>query len=218
MTEMVAVAFRTVGHSATIPDGLVVPFYLEDRKLRVSVARVANRLYAFDDLCRCAERPCPLSGGLLTGFTLMCQCMAPASTSPPGRSSAARRRTRWRSTRSKKSTVMSRSAHERPSTGRRGVHRRSVTLPPGPAVAIASGSQATVTIENAIAEAVQSFATAEPRELSNTEQALMTLIAAGAMAKARASGASPDEATVCAVLVYLSLWAVTRRLPRTPFS
>jgi 3-phenylpropionate/trans-cinnamate dioxygenase ferredoxin subunit len=74
MTEMVAVAFRTVGHSATIPDGLVVPFYLEDRKLRVSVARVANRLYAFDDLCRCAERPCPLSGGLLTGFTLMCQC------------------------------------------------------------------------------------------------------------------------------------------------
>jgi hypothetical protein len=46
----------------------------------------------------------------------------------------------------------------------------------------------------------------------------MTLIAAGAMAKARASGASPDEATVCAVLVYLSLWAVTRRLPRTAFS
>jgi hypothetical protein len=113
---------------------------------------------------------------------------------------------------------MSRSAHERPSTGRRGGHRRSVTLHPGPAVAIASGSQATVTIENAIAEAVQSFATAEPRELSNTEQALMTLIAAGAMAKARASGASPDEATVCAVLVYLSLWAVTRRLPRTAFS
>jgi 3-phenylpropionate/trans-cinnamate dioxygenase ferredoxin component len=57
-----------------IPDDLVVPHYLADRKLRISVARVDGRLYAFDDLCTCAEQPCPLSGGLLTGTTIMCQC------------------------------------------------------------------------------------------------------------------------------------------------
>src|SRR3954464_15792026 len=37
-------------------------------------ARVVDRLYAFDDLCTCGDAPCPLSGGLLTGTTLMCQC------------------------------------------------------------------------------------------------------------------------------------------------
>ena len=57
-----------------IPDDTVVPFYLTDVKRRVSVARVAGRLYAFDDLCTCADQACPLSGGLLTGTTLMCQC------------------------------------------------------------------------------------------------------------------------------------------------
>jgi 3-phenylpropionate/trans-cinnamate dioxygenase ferredoxin subunit len=57
-----------------IPDDLVVPHYLADRKLRISVARVDGRLYAFDDLCTCADQPCPLSGGLLTGTTIMCQC------------------------------------------------------------------------------------------------------------------------------------------------
>lgn len=65
---------RTLGPAETIANEGVVPFYLEDRKLRISVARVENRLYAFDDLCTCAEQPCPLSGGLLTGTTLMCQC------------------------------------------------------------------------------------------------------------------------------------------------
>jgi 3-phenylpropionate/trans-cinnamate dioxygenase ferredoxin subunit len=74
MTQLAAAAFRTIGRSAAIPDGLVVPFYLEDRKLRISIARVASRLYAFDDLCRCGDRRCPLSGGLLIGSTLMCQC------------------------------------------------------------------------------------------------------------------------------------------------
>jgi nitrite reductase/ring-hydroxylating ferredoxin subunit len=73
MTEL-AEAFRTVASAATIPDDLVVPHYLDDRKLRISIARVDDRLYAFDDLCTCAEVPCPLSGGLLTGTTLMCQC------------------------------------------------------------------------------------------------------------------------------------------------
>jgi nitrite reductase/ring-hydroxylating ferredoxin subunit len=52
----------------------LTPFYVRDRKLRVSVARVDNRLYAFDDLCTCADQSCPLSGGLLTGTTIMCQC------------------------------------------------------------------------------------------------------------------------------------------------
>ena len=52
----------------------MLPFYLGDRKLRISIARVDGRLYAFDDLCTCADEVCPLSGGLLTGTTLMCQC------------------------------------------------------------------------------------------------------------------------------------------------
>ena len=47
-------------------------YYLDDRKVRVSVARVGGRLYAFDDLC--THEACPLSAGLLTGTTIMCQC------------------------------------------------------------------------------------------------------------------------------------------------
>ena len=74
MTELTADAFRTVGSGDAIPDGLVVPFYLSDRKLRISIAHVGDRLYAFDDLCTCADNTCPLSGGLLTGTTIMCQC------------------------------------------------------------------------------------------------------------------------------------------------
>jgi 3-phenylpropionate/trans-cinnamate dioxygenase ferredoxin component len=73
-TELAAETFRTVGRSDDIPDDFVVPYYLEDLKRRISVARVGARLYAFDDLCTCAEQACPLSGGLLTGTTLMCQC------------------------------------------------------------------------------------------------------------------------------------------------
>ena len=74
MTDLATAAFRTVGPAAAIPEDFVVPYYLEDRKLRVSVARVGSRLYAFDDLCTCAEQPCPLSGGLLADTALMCQC------------------------------------------------------------------------------------------------------------------------------------------------
>ena len=69
-----ATAFRTVARADAIPNDLVVPYYLDDQKLRVSIARVGNRLYAFDDLCPCVPEPCPLSGGLLTGTTIMCQC------------------------------------------------------------------------------------------------------------------------------------------------
>ena len=74
MTDLAADAFRTVGRADAVPNDFVVPYYLDDRKLRVSVARVGDRLYAFDDLCTCADQACPLSGGLLTGTTLMCQC------------------------------------------------------------------------------------------------------------------------------------------------
>jgi nitrite reductase/ring-hydroxylating ferredoxin subunit len=74
MTELTADAFRAVGSGDAIPDGFVVPFYLSDRKLRISVARAAGQLYAFGDLCTCPGDSCPLSGGLLTGTTIMCQC------------------------------------------------------------------------------------------------------------------------------------------------
>ena len=74
MTELASETFRTLGPGDAIPNDFVVPYYLGDRKLRISVARVDERLYAFDDLCTCAEQACPLSGGLLTGTTLMCQC------------------------------------------------------------------------------------------------------------------------------------------------
>ena len=74
MTEIAVDAFRTVGRGDAIPDDFVVPYYLDDRKLRISIARVDERLYAFDDLCTCTHEACPLSGGLLTGTTIMCQC------------------------------------------------------------------------------------------------------------------------------------------------
>jgi nitrite reductase/ring-hydroxylating ferredoxin subunit len=74
MTDLAAAAFRTVGPGSAIPDDLVVAHYLDDRKLRIAIARVDDRLYAFDDLCTCADQACPLSGGLLTGTTIMCQC------------------------------------------------------------------------------------------------------------------------------------------------
>ena len=74
MTDVATAAFRTVGPTDAIPNEFVVPYYLDDRKLRISVARVGDHLYAFDDLCTCADRACPLSGGLLTGTTIMCQC------------------------------------------------------------------------------------------------------------------------------------------------
>ena len=74
MTELASDAFRTVGPGSAIPNDFVVPYYLDDRKRRISVARVDDRLYAFDDLCTCADERCPLSGGLLTGTTIMCQC------------------------------------------------------------------------------------------------------------------------------------------------
>jgi nitrite reductase/ring-hydroxylating ferredoxin subunit len=74
MTELAAGPFRTIGPGNAIPDDFVVAYYLDDRRLRIAIARVGGRLHAFDDLCTCADEACPLSGGLLTGTTLMCQC------------------------------------------------------------------------------------------------------------------------------------------------
>ena len=71
---VLANAFRSIGPGDAIPNDFVVPYYLHDRKLRISIARVKDRLYAFDDLCTCSRDACPLSGGLLTGTTIMCQC------------------------------------------------------------------------------------------------------------------------------------------------
>src|SRR5262245_29824956 len=74
MTELATDAFRTVGKAEAVPPGHVIPFYLEDRKARISVARVDDCLYAFADICTCADQGCPLSGGLLDGTTIRCQC------------------------------------------------------------------------------------------------------------------------------------------------
>jgi 3-phenylpropionate/trans-cinnamate dioxygenase ferredoxin component len=74
MTDVVADAFRAIGPSEAVTAGFVVPYYLADVKRRIAVARVDGRLYAFDDLCTCEDETCPLSGGLLVGTTLMCQC------------------------------------------------------------------------------------------------------------------------------------------------
>jgi 3-phenylpropionate/trans-cinnamate dioxygenase ferredoxin component len=74
MTEVATNAFRPLGPGDAIANDFVVPYYLDDRKLRIAVARVDSHVYAFDDLCTCTDRPCPLSGGLLTGRTIMCQC------------------------------------------------------------------------------------------------------------------------------------------------
>jgi nitrite reductase/ring-hydroxylating ferredoxin subunit len=74
MSELATDTLRTLGPGDAIPNAFVVPYYLDDVKKRISVARVDDRLYAFDDLCTCAGQACPLSGGLLTDTTLMCQC------------------------------------------------------------------------------------------------------------------------------------------------
>ena len=73
MTDLARDAYRIIGTGAAIPNDFVIPFYLHGRKRRISIARVRDRLYAFDDLCTCGSEPCPLSGGLLTGTTIMCQ-------------------------------------------------------------------------------------------------------------------------------------------------
>jgi nitrite reductase/ring-hydroxylating ferredoxin subunit len=72
MSTSTDTGFRTVDKADRLPDGYVNPYYLDDLKRRISVARVSGKLYAFDDLC--THEACPLSAGLLTGTTLKCQC------------------------------------------------------------------------------------------------------------------------------------------------
>ena len=72
MSDQGDAGFRTVGPAEKLRDNDVRPYYIRDRKLRINVARVQGRLYAFDGLC--AHKHCPLSGGLLEGTTIMCQC------------------------------------------------------------------------------------------------------------------------------------------------
>ena len=74
MTVLATDAFRPVGPGKAILNDSVVSYYLPDRKVRISVARIDDRLYAFDDLCTCGAEACPLSWGLLAGTTIMCQC------------------------------------------------------------------------------------------------------------------------------------------------
>jgi 3-phenylpropionate/trans-cinnamate dioxygenase ferredoxin component len=61
--------YRTLDDAGNLRDNDVNPYYLGDQKHRVSIARVGGKLYAFDDL----YEGYPLSGGLLTGTTLMSQ-------------------------------------------------------------------------------------------------------------------------------------------------
>ena len=75
---------RVLGKSADLPDGYVLPVYLEDLKRRVAVVRLGGQLHAFDDLCPCGGRPCSLASGLLEGSTLMCQCHGSKFDVPSG--------------------------------------------------------------------------------------------------------------------------------------
>ena len=103
MTVLVTDAFRPVGPGSAIPNDSVVPYYLLDRKLRISVARVDDRRYAFDDLCTCGAEACPLSWSLLAGRTIMGQCHGSRLISPLERSLTARRPSHSTSTKCKRS-------------------------------------------------------------------------------------------------------------------
>ncbi|MED5812746.1 Rieske (2Fe-2S) protein [Mycolicibacterium sp. 050232] len=72
MTTPNSLTERRLGPADQLGEGSVNPYYLDDRKWRVSVARVDGKLYAFDDLC--TYEACPLSAGMLTGTTILCQC------------------------------------------------------------------------------------------------------------------------------------------------
>ena len=82
MSELATDTFRTVGPADAIPNDFVVPYYLDDHKLRISVARVDDRLYAFDDLCTCGDRACPLSGACSRARRSCASATARGLTSP----------------------------------------------------------------------------------------------------------------------------------------
>ena len=66
--------YRVVGKAADVPEGYVMPYYLDDLKHRIAVARIGGRLYAFDDLSPTDRSP--LSSGRLTGTEIMSPCDA----------------------------------------------------------------------------------------------------------------------------------------------
>jgi nitrite reductase/ring-hydroxylating ferredoxin subunit len=84
MTDLAPDSFRTVGSPDDLSEDGVVPYYVPDRRLRVAIARLGGRLYAFDDLCTCTSQRCPLSGGLLRGTTITCQCHGSQYDVPTG--------------------------------------------------------------------------------------------------------------------------------------
>lgn len=67
-------AYRSLGQASDVPEGYVMPYYVEDLKRRVAVARTGGRLYAFDDLS--TSDGAPLSSGLLSGTVIMSPCDA----------------------------------------------------------------------------------------------------------------------------------------------
>jgi 3-phenylpropionate/trans-cinnamate dioxygenase ferredoxin component len=69
---MIDDGFRTLGKIDELVDDDVRPYYVRAHKLRLNVARVDGRLYAFNGLC--THERCPLSAGLLEGTVIMCQC------------------------------------------------------------------------------------------------------------------------------------------------
>lgn len=73
MTEALT-TFRTLGKATDLPDDYVNFYYVDDLRRRISVARVMGQLFAFDGLC--THELCPLSAGMLTGTSIMCQCHA----------------------------------------------------------------------------------------------------------------------------------------------
>jgi nitrite reductase/ring-hydroxylating ferredoxin subunit len=70
--QVSTIEFRTLGKSDQLRENYVNPYYVDELKCRVSVARVGGKLYAFNDLC--THEGCQLSAGLLSGTTLMCPC------------------------------------------------------------------------------------------------------------------------------------------------
>lgn len=69
MSTTDSAALHRLGRADELAERYVNPYYIEALKRRVAVARVADRLYAFDDIYN--EQP--LSAGLLQGTTIMSQ-------------------------------------------------------------------------------------------------------------------------------------------------
>jgi 3-phenylpropionate/trans-cinnamate dioxygenase ferredoxin component len=74
MTQLAAGADRTLALSDAIPDDHVVAYYVDDRKLRISVPRVDDRLLRIRRPVHLRRSGVPAVRGLLAGMTIVCQC------------------------------------------------------------------------------------------------------------------------------------------------